>query len=215
MAISFIGSASSSLTTITPPAHQAGDCFLILPFRDGSNSTPTLSPDYTQLQQNVSNSAGALFCAKLATSSSETGGTWANATNIILLVYRGVDQIRPFGGSAVATAASTTVTYPATSMTDTTGNSWVVGMAAHRSTDTTLEVAPTNMTNRIGFNDAVSELSGNDTNAGVVSWPLTTESVGGTSSGWVGFTVELVVPRGHYLNNKSLRPHPFSPGLAR
>lgn len=215
MAISFVGSASSSLTTITPPSHQTGDLFLILAFRDGSNSTPTIPSDYKQIQTVTANSAGSMFAFKLATSNAETGGTWANATGLILLVYRGVDQNTPLGGSGAATAASTTVTYPSVAMANTTGTSWVVGMAATRSIDTTIETPPTNMTNRVDLLDATDEVAGHDTNAGVTGWPTSTVSIGGTSSGWAGFTVEIRVPSSHYFINSGVRPHPFSPGVAR
>ncbi len=215
MAISYVGSASSSTTTITPPTHQAGDLFLILAFRDGSSSTPSMPLDYTQIKTVTANSAGAMWAYKLATSASETGGTWTNATGLLLMVYRGTDNITPIGGSSTNTAASTTVTYGATNMADTTGNSWVVGAAATRSIDTTIETPPTGMTNRLSLLDAVQEIAGHDTNGGVVSWPTRTVAIGGTSSGWAGFTVEIRVPSQHYLNNSGIRPYPFSPGLAR
>lgn len=215
MAISFIGQASSSLTTITPPSHQAGDLFLILGFRDGSNSTPTKPLDYAQLQTVTSNSAGSMFAYKLATSSGESGGTWANATGLILLVYRGVDQVTPIGGSSVSTASSTTVSYPAVPMSVTNGSSYIAGLAASRSIDTSIETPPSGMTNRVDLLDATDEIAGHDTNGGVTGWPTTTVAIAGTSSGWAAFTAEILVPKAHYLNNRGVRPRPFAPGLAR
>jgi hypothetical protein len=50
------------------------------------------------------------------------------------------------------------------------------------------------MTNRSDVVNATSEAAGHDTNGGVTSWSLQTVSVGGTSSGWFGSTVELIDP---------------------
>lgn len=191
MAISFVGTAKGT-NTFTSPAHVAGDVFVAYGFRDGSNSTPTLPAGWTQLQTVVTNSAGSMFAYKVAVTNAETSGTWTNATGLIVNVYRGVDTTAPIGVSGVATAASSIVSYPAITLTNATGTSWVVGMAAHRSVDTSLETPPTGMTNRGDQLDATDELATHDTNGGVSSWSLQTVSVGGTSSGWGGVTAELV-----------------------
>lgn len=193
MAISFVGTANGATTTFTPPAHVAGDIFICLAFRDGSNSTPTLPAGWTQIDTCTTNSAGAMFGYKVAVSNAETSGTWTNATSTICNVYRGVDTTTVIGGHAPATGASTTVSYPALTMTNANGTSWVVGASSHRSVDTTLETPPTGMTLRGTGVDAGDEQATHDTNAGVTAWGLQTVSVGGTSSGWCGFTVELLV----------------------
>lgn len=109
-----------------------------------------------------------------------------------ILVYTGTSTTTPIStGHAVATGTGTTVTYPALTMVNTSGSSWVVGMGTHRSTNTTITTAPTGMTHRTGSTVA-GTVSGNDTNGGVSSWSLTTESVGGTSSGWGCYTVEIL-----------------------
>lgn len=190
MAISYVGSASGT-TSATPPAHQAGDLFIAHVFRDGSNSTPTLPAGWTSIDTNTTNSAGGLTAYKLAASSAETCTGFTNGTNLLLHVYRGADQANPIGGHTPATAASTTVSYPALTMAVANGTSWVAGFASHRSVDTALETPPTGMTNRSNLVDATDESAGHDTNGGVSSWSLQTVSVGGTSSGWYGQTVEV------------------------
>lgn len=191
MAISYIGTGTPGTTTTTLPAHVAGDYILIGSFRDGSNTAPGLAAGYTNIQTNATNSAGARMGFKIATSSGETSGTWSSATTTICMVYRSSTGTLVTGGSAVATGASTTVSYPALTMLNRNSTSWVAGIAGHRSIDTSLETPPTGMTNRIDSVDATDEMAGHDTNGTVNAWSLQTVSVGGTSSGWAGFTVEI------------------------
>lgn len=198
MAISVVGT-NTGTNTCTVTAHSIGDLILVLAFRTGSNSTPTLPAGYTSLQTVTSNSAGSILAYKIATSTSDTSGTWTNGTNMIISVYTGTDPTTPIGGSAVVTNIGTTVSYPALTMTNATGTSWVAGLGSHRSTNTTIDVAPTGMINR-GNSAVAGEISGNDTNGGVSSWSLTTESVGGTSSGWGCYTVELLQAGGGAVN---------------
>lgn len=192
MAISFIGQATGT-TSVTIPTHQAGDLIVIAAFRDGSNTAPSLPAGWV----NLGNPAGANTCSmrlayRIATNGSTTSGTWTNATSVVCLVYRGVNQDFPIGDVAAASGSSTSVSYPALTMVNTGGSSWVAGFSGHRSTNTSLENAPTGMTNRANVNDATDEASGHDTNGGVASWSAQNVSVGGTSSGWQARTVEIV-----------------------
>lgn len=191
MAVSRIGADSADGTSVTIPTHQAGDLLLFWSFRDGSNSTPTIPVDLTTLETNTSNSAGSALAYKLAASSSETSGTWTNGTEVAVAVYRGVDQTNPIGDSVPATGSGTVLTFPALTMAVGDGTSWVAGLCFHRATDTTLSTAPTGMTNFLNEQNGGDEVAGHDTNAGVAAWTEQTASVGGTSSGWAAFTVEV------------------------
>ena len=192
MAISYIGSESTVGTSVAIPTHQAGDLLLFNSFRDGSNSTPTKPGDITQLDTNTTNSAGALSGYKIAASSGETSGTWSNATEVSVMVFRDVDQTTPVGDHVDATGSSTTISFPALTMTVGDGTSWVAGMAYHRSTNCDLSVNPTGMSLRLNEQNGADEVGLYDTNGGVSSWSLQTTSVGGRSSGWYGTTVEII-----------------------
>lgn len=195
MAVSYIGNATG-VNTATLPAHQAGDLLIAFAFRDGSNSTPGVPAGWTTLESNTTNSAGAVLAYKVAASGSEVSGTWSNATSLVIHVYRGAHASTPVGDSAGATGSSTTVSYPALTLTVGGGSSWVAGFGAHRSTNTSLETPPTGMTNRTTLVDGTDEVAGHDTNGGVTSWSNQNVSVGGTSSGWFGATVEIIAAGG-------------------
>ncbi len=196
MAISYIGSATGT-TSATIPTHQVGDLIVIAAYRDGNTTAPTLpgsvgwrSPS-TATGSGSTNSMRVAF--KLAATTSETTGTFTNATSVAVAVYRGAAKV---GGIAFASGSSTTVSYPAiSSMIRTDNTSWIVGASGHRSVNTSLENAPTGMTFRNGAVDATDEIALHDTNGTVSSWSNQNVSVSGTSSGWMGLTVELVARR--------------------
>ncbi|QBX38681.1 hypothetical protein E4M02_11200 [Brevundimonas sp. S30B] len=192
--VRWIGGASGTNTATLPP-HKAGDAIFAAAFRDGSATLPTLPSGQNWssiLAPTGANTCSARAAGKIAASSGEAVGTFTNATTVDVGIWRP----RPgytlsFGAAASASGSSTTVSYPALTLQDTSGSSWVMGWAGHRSVNTTLETPPTGMTNRLTTVDATDETALHDTNGGVSSWSLQTRSVGGTSSGWFGFTVEL------------------------
>lgn len=192
--IRFIGAAGGT-TSATVPAHVAGDAILAFAFRDGSATLPTLptGQNWTSLLAPTgANTASMRAAGKIAAGSSEATGTWTSATTLNVGVWRpGAGYTLSFGASASAAASSTTVSYPALTLQDATGASWVIGWAGHRSVNTTLESPPTGMVNRLSTLDATDETALHDTNGGVSSWSLATKAVGGTASGWFGATVEI------------------------
>ena len=191
MAISYIGSASG-IKTVSIPAHQRDDLIIIFAFRDGNVTAPALPAGWTNIRFAGANACSGRIGYKLASSSSEVSGTWANASSVVCAVYRGVNRATPIGGNSTSAAASTNVTYNTVTMANSTGSSWVVGVAGHRAVNTNLQNAPTGMTNRINVVDAADEASLHDTNGGVTSWAATSVAVAGTSAGWRSFTVELL-----------------------
>lgn len=194
MPISYIGSATGT-TSATLPSHEAGDLILAFAYRDGSTTVPTQPSGVnwsSVATANNGNTNSSRLGYKIAQSSSETTGTWTNATSVIFAVYRGVKQSTPLGVNAGTNDSSSTISFPALSLSVTNGSSWVVGFAGHRSTNVAIDTAPSSMINRNSVSDATDEAAIHDTDGGVTSWSAETASVGGTSSGWSARTVEIL-----------------------
>lgn len=188
--ITYVGSATGT-NTATMPAHQAGDLLMAFSYRDGNTTAPTLASGWLNVTTTSGSTNSARLALKMAASSSETVGTFTNATSTIVAVYRGVHPTEPLGGAGTVTGSSTTISYPAISPAISGSTSWVIGAAGHRSTNVAIETAPSGMTNRTSVSDATDEAAWHDTNGGVSSWTATTASVGGTSSGYAAITAEL------------------------
>lgn len=195
MAISRIGSQTGT-TSLTIPTHQAGDLIVAFAFRDGSTTAPSLPAGQNWSSPSNATRAGTT-CShrtayKIATSSSEATGTFTNATSLIVVVYRGVNQNQPIGTNTVNSGSSTSIRFAATNPLNLDGSSWLLGFAGHRSTDVTIETAPSGMTNITSVSDATDECSAHDTNGGRTSnWSSTNASVGGTASGWTSHVLEI------------------------
>jgi hypothetical protein len=191
VAITYVGSAVGTTSASLPTGWQPGDLAIVAAYRDGSNTAPTVPSGWTSVLS-TSGNTNSLVVGRRILQAGDTGtGTWTNATNLVVHVYRGIDPATPVGASAGTGAQSTTVTYPALTLQVTDGTSWVAGFAGHRSVDTAIETPPTGMTNRSDSLNATAELAGHDTNGGVASWSQQSVSVGGTSSGWRSCTVEI------------------------
>jgi len=188
--ISFVGSASTSGTNATVPTHLAGDLLIAFAYRDGNILAPTLAAGWTNINSsNGASSNGSRLAYRIATGTDLANG-WSNATEVIIQVYRGISG-SPIGVNTTSRGNSSIVSYPALTPSVLNNSSWVIGFAGHRRINTTLENSPTGMTRRSTLVDAKAEVSGHDTNSGVSSWPTTTVSVGGTSSGWMTRVLEI------------------------
>lgn len=191
MAVSRIGSGTGT-TSATLPTHQAGDLIIVAAYRDGSNTAPTLPAGFINIVNAGASTNSIRVGYKIATSSSETSGTWTNATSTIVVVYRGATIGT---ASTTNTGASTTLTYGALTLNRTDNTSWVVGFGGHRSANVAIETAPSGMTNITSVSDATDEMAVHDSNATVTSRTSSTAAVGGTSSGWATAVVEILEKR--------------------
>jgi len=190
--ITYIGEANGT-TSATLPAHQSGDLILAFAFRDGSTSQATQPSGWTQIDTAAANSCAARVAYKVAASNSETTGTWTDATKVIFLVYRGVNITSITAIDTQSTGSSTTVTYNANGFWQ--GLSRLVAFAGHRNTDTALGTPPGDLVLIVNPVDATDEAAAFESavdNYG--NWASTNVSVGGTSSGWITFTLRLRVP---------------------
>lgn len=190
--ITFIG-ASTGVNSATIPAHEAGDLILIFCFRDGSTSSITTPSGYTPVVQRVGNSSRADLFRKIAASSSESFSAISGVTGLIVHVYRNVDPTTPIGKSGSYVGSSPVLYYAGGTFNVTDGTSGAAFFAGHRSTNTSLETAPSGAVNRSNFVNATNEVAGHDA-LGVTGWDHTTTSVdvGGTTSDFVTIGCELL-----------------------
>jgi hypothetical protein len=186
--ISLVGhNSAAGANTITIPAHQSGDLMVIFAYRRNASGEITLPSGWTDLINVNGSGTQACRCGyRVATSNSETSGTWTNAQAMLVHVFRGQDTV---GASNSTTGSGTTVTFPALTMHVASGTSWVLGFAGHRAGN--FSGAPSGMTLRENFG---SEGNYNamcaDTNGGVSSWSAQTTTVSSTGN-WIGATIEI------------------------
>jgi hypothetical protein len=194
-AISRIGSCAAQTTSCTfSVAPTSGDAIIVFAHKDGATSAPTIPTSgsvavYHGLAFAGANTNSAIIGVKISDGTETTTGTWTGATSIAAVIYRGAN-VAPFGAFAAGGASSATLAYNTFTLDVTTGTSWVVGFAAHR-TATNVTSAPTNMT----LVTSATDIAVSDTNAGVSSWSTQTTGVNATS-GWRSYTIELLAQTG-------------------
>lgn len=104
--------SSSGTTTPVLPAHQAGDLLVCFLFRDGSTTAPALPAGWTTAATGTGTTCSYRLAYKIATSSSESGGTATTATSTITSVYRPTEGYTlTIGGTSKANAASSSINY--------------------------------------------------------------------------------------------------------
>jgi len=186
--ITYIGAAAGT-TSATLPAHQAGDLILAFVFRSGSTVATTLPAGWTSIATLGANTTHGRLAFKIAESSSETSGTWTNATRVIFQVYRNAEpaNITLAGLRSTATGSSTTVSYNAVNTWK--DLAWTVAFMGHRSTDNSAGT-PTGLTARSSTNSSARMLGADSTDTSDV-WATQTVNIGGTSSGWRTFVLRL------------------------
>jgi hypothetical protein len=151
MAISFVGSATVQDTSIAIPSHQAGDLIFIFAGRTAT-APATVPSGWVQAGPTGASLVSVASGWKIAQSSSETSGTWTNASVLICAVYRADTGILAFSTSAGgANATGTSVSY--TTVTNGlvyragTLDNWYLGIGMQLNSANSLETPPSGMTN--------------------------------------------------------------------
>ena len=191
--VSYISGAAAASTTVAMSSHQAGDLIVCYAFRTGSTTLPTIPAGWTTIssQTLASPATCAVAAYKIATSSSETTGTWTSAAGVAVNVFRTTGAWNPRPGITWGTGNSATITYPqygyvaketvwylrcaghtnATNMTTNTPSGWTArGGAATRVRTISTSAASTVAANSVGTN---------------------TQSVSATS-GWIAATISVI-----------------------
>jgi hypothetical protein len=159
LALSFVSSSAVAGTTITLPAHAAGDLLILFAYRDGSVTPPTVpaQPTYWNLDTSVldtnttlapdayvpvwntidsggSNTNSAVCAYAIATTAAHTSGTWTSATGLAVIVLRS-DNASDYGiGGHAQTGGSgaNTASCPAITLSRTDDTSFSLHFAGSR-----------------------------------------------------------------------------------
>jgi len=159
--VEFLGIASGT-TSATLPAHKAGDLLVVVAVNPTSTTIPSLPAGWTSIQSGSRVSVAVRVGFRIATSDSETTGTWTNASSVIAAVYRNA----AIGASAITNNASTTINWPALTLQVTDGSSWVSGGAVVIDAQAYSSVVPSGRMDRLRSEDAVLW----DSNSGIASY---------------------------------------------
>lgn len=209
MSLSRVGGSSAAATSIAIPAHQAGDIILIWAFRDGSTTPPTVPtaggtvPSFTTIDGPAGANTCAAVCAyAVAAGTTDTSGTWTNATGMSVEVWRGQSS-DPIGGHAQSggsVASGGNIAIPAITLTDPTGNSVILAFAGWR-TVTAWNAAPAGYTQQSQVATECEALTKDSTTSDG------TFNVSGTASGTGGTRtqqVELIADLGNRVTQEAV-----------
>ena len=181
-------SANANNVAITTPA--SGDLILVMSYNNASTTIPTLAAGYTSIA--TANPGGSSNAARLAWKTSngtETGsGTWTNATNVAVSIYRGTNGLSVGTAGTPGAGNSAALSYPTLAPSDSSGSSWVAGFGAAKAATAGMNGTTTNLTSSRTNQTTVNAL---DTNTGVTSFAAQTLNVTG-SGRWITFSVEIV-----------------------
>jgi hypothetical protein len=176
MTTSFVGAASAEATSLTLPAHQAGD-LLIVAAANSAGTAITVPAGWFRLHHRNADGTRSLVVAyKIATTAAEVSGTWTNANVMCAAVYRDDTNYITIGGMRFSGATSSASLFygPLTATGDAPGlitpSQWVIAVGMTGSNAGAAETAPTGFTNRVSQAGAtVTELAIHDTDATVAS----------------------------------------------
>jgi hypothetical protein len=199
MTISRISSATNNGTTITLGTHAKGDLLMIFGYRDASATAPTLPSGWYNLMATAASSPSLVVAWKIAASSSESSGTWTNASTLHSIVYRagtGNIVIPTILQTNIATTTTPTFGAPAVTGTFPTNidDYWIVGMMGMRNSSNNLQSATwTGLSNVTSSTDGSSwQVVVNDSNATrTTAWTSQSATVT-TSATWRSAVVGLI-----------------------
>jgi hypothetical protein len=187
MSISRASFTSALSDSIAIGSHQTGD--LIFIFAGRTNTTPATVPSgWVQMGSGGANGVSTNSGWKIAQSSSETSGTWTNASVLICAVYRADTGILAFSTAANgSTATGTSISFPSLTngLVYRAGSldNWYLGIAMQLNSANSLETAPSGMTNvAVESSSGVWKAVLHDTNASQLSNWVTAATTVTTSS---------------------------------
>lgn len=187
----FVGSAAGT-NTATAPSHAAGDLMIVCATRNASNTAPSLPAGFTNIGTITGTTNSMRVGYRVCISTSDATGTWTNATETVVHIYRpGAGNILEIGAARGTTGTVTPASYGGLSFSGAASTSWLVAFGQAKGNATTIENVPTGLTLRQD-NVQTGELASFDSNGTTASWSTTTVAYTGTATTWKTFTVELM-----------------------
>lgn len=187
MALSKIGSADAAAASVALPAFTAGDLAIVFAFRDGSTTVPTLPGGWTNLASGSGTTCSFRAGYRVLVGTDTTTSTWTNATEIEVIVLRGHDTVDPFVFTNQSGSASAAPNWPAVSLSEADGSSWIALFGGHRTATDMNSVALTGTTNESPTTGALAMHTVRGTSA---AWSATSKTVN-ANSGWTTFGIEV------------------------
>jgi hypothetical protein len=179
-------SATSSSATLT--STSANDLIVVMAYRGGSAATPTIGSGYTQFATNSGTGQSYIAGYKVSSGGETTTGTWTNATAVACLVFSGATSV---GAGNNTAGNTTTISYPALTLSVGNGTSVVVGFGAAGSATAGLNGTPsgtapnfTNRTNQTSINGCDTAATASNLTAQTLAFT--------TTSRWYGVTAEVI-----------------------
>jgi hypothetical protein len=186
-AITRTQAVSANADNATFSSTSANDLILVFAYANNATVIPSLPAGYTSLNTGSGNLQGFRQGYKLSSGGDTNSGTWTSATNVVVLIYSGVDTTTPIGAENFVVGNSATVGYPLLTLQVTDGTSWVAGQGGAKAATAGMNGNTADLTNRT----SVTVANGLDTGAGVSSFP-NNQSLTVTGSGrWTGASAEL------------------------
>ncbi len=209
MALSRVGGSSAAATSIAIPAHVAGDLIVIWAYRDGNTTPPSVPaaggtvPTFTTIDGPTGANACSAICAwAVAAGTTDTSGTWTNATGISVEVWRGA-AAAPIGGHAQSggnIASGANISIPAVTQRETGGGGVLLGFVGWQ-TVTAWNAAPTGYTQQSQVATEVEVLSKNSTTTdGAFNVTGTASGTGGTRTQ----QIELIPDLGNRVSQEAV-----------
>lgn len=193
MAWNIRGTPNWGTNTATTPTHSAGNMIIAASFRDGSTTPPSL-PGGVNLT-NIFSTTGANTCSirvafKIATSSSETIGTFTNGTRTVCCV---LENAAP-GAFVRGQASNTTFNFPALTPLEADGTSGFLAFIFSRdgSSPASVGTAPSGMTNWGGAQGNATDCGGVHYDLTGTSWTSQNVATGVAATGWQSFVLEIL-----------------------
>lgn len=173
MAISRISSATANATTITIGTHAANDTIIIFAYNDGVATSPTLPSGWFGLSTFVGANSGTRIGWKLASTSTETSGTWTNADTLQAVVYRGssssicIPKTLSVNNSSNSTTSQTFFSQISGTFDDNVVDLWLLAHIHNRNSNNSLDTTvPSGFTNVTSATDgSIWQTAVHDTNA--------------------------------------------------